>query len=429
MDRRSLALMFLAAALSPFAAAAAGDETPPRLTVGFVERFRLEAWDNAVGLDDKANDGSAYTRNRTNLSLRWRAARNLEVVGKLTNEFRIYLAPKDRPFDRHEVFFDNAYVKWTIRGRRPLAVTAGRQDINLGEGFVVADGTPLDGSRSYYFNALRLDAGLGGPHKLILFAHATETTDKLLPVVNKRPQALVEQPEKALAAYYSGAIGKVKVDAYVIRKTAEATALWPVAERIDTFGARTQASLLRGLALTAESAVQTGSHGDAGRLAFGGLAHLDLTPAWKVPYLKTLTLGGLLLSGDDPGTSRMEGWDPVFGRWPKWSEGYIYTLIRESRVAYWSNLDSIYAGLGFDFGSRANGTLTVHRLGAERVRPGTFPGGTGLDRGTLVVGRLSFVISKALSGHVHWERFKPGDFYAPGRSGFDWIRFELMLRY
>jgi len=124
----------------------------------------------------------------------------------------------------------------------------------------------------------------------------------------------------------------------------------------------------------------------------------------------------------------MEGWDPVFSRWPKWSEGYIYTLIKESRVAYWSNLDSIYGALGFDFGQRANATLTVHRLGASHSLPGAFPGGTGLDRGSLVVGRLNFVISRRLAGHLHWEHFRPGNFYAPGASGFHWIRFELLFR-
>ena len=430
MVRKLLACGILVAIFGPLASAAAEEGKPgPRLKVGFVERFRLEAWDNAVGLDDRANDATAYTRNRTTLSLRWLATRDLEVLAKVTNEFRVYLAPKDRPFDRHEAFFDNAYVKWTIPARRPLALTAGRQDINLGEGFVIADGTPLDGSRSYYFNALRLDAGLGGNHKLILFVHATETTDTYLPVLHKRSQALVEQPEKALAAYYSGALGKTKVDAYAVRKSNEAAGAWPVAGRIDTLGARAQMPLLRGLVLTAEGALQAGRHGDAGRAAFGGLAHLDASPSWKVPYLKSLTLGGILLSGDDPSTARMEGWDPVFGRWPKWSEGYIYTLIRESRVAYWSNLNSLYGALGFDLGSRANGTLTVHRLGAERARPGAFPGGTGLHRGTLVVGRLNYIVSKALSGHLHCERFEPGSFYAPGRSGFTWVRFELILRY
>jgi len=125
----------------------------------------------------------------------------------------------------------------------------------------------------------------------------------------------------------------------------------------------------------------------------------------------------------------MEGWDPIFSRWPKWSEGYIYTFTRESRAAYWSNLNSVYGSLLFDFGSRANATMTVHRLGAEKMRPGEFPGGTGHHRGTLFVGWLNFTISKFLSGHFQWDHFRPGDFYAPGADSFNWLRFELMFRY
>ena len=180
-----VAVTFLASALA--AVPAAAQEPPPsRLKLIFVERFRFEAWDNAVSLDDTAADASAYTRNRTTLGLSWKAAGNLEILGKVTNEFRVYLAPKDRAFNWHELFVDNLYIKWTLPGRVPFTVTAGRQDLNFGEGFVIADGTPGDGSRSYYFNALRLDADLAKGHRLTVFAHATKATDRYLPVVNPR---------------------------------------------------------------------------------------------------------------------------------------------------------------------------------------------------------------------------------------------------
>ena len=428
MLRKAMIWSFIAAAvLSPLVRA---EEKPaPRLKLIFVERFRFEAWDNAVNLDDAAGDNFGYTRNRTTLGLRWLAAKNIEILGKVTNEFRVYLAPKDRAFNGHEIFFDNLYVKWTVPGRLPFTITAGRQDINLGEGFVIADGTPGDGSRSYYFNALRVDADIHKNHKLIFFLHAQETTDRYLPVINERFQALVEQPEKGLALYYTGNFGKMKLDAYAIRKTTDETELWPVAGRTDTFGARAQVPILRPLMLTAEGAVQTGTYGAAGRSAFGGIAHLDYTPEWSVPYLKTLTLGGIYLSGDDPATARMEGWDPIFSRWPKWSESYIYTLTRESRSSYWSNLTSLYGSLILDFGSRSDGLLMFQRMGAVEAQPGVFPGGSGLGRGTLLKGRLNYKISKFLTGRVIWEHFIPGSFYFPGAASYNWLQFEMIFRY
>jgi hypothetical protein len=428
MLRKALIWGFITAAvLSPFARA---EEKPaPRLKLIFVERFRFEAWDNAVNLDDAAQDNFAYTRNRTTLGLRWQAAKNIEILGKVTNEFRVFLAPKDRAFNGHELFFDNLYVKWTIPSRLPFTITAGRQDINFGEGFIIADGTPLDGSRSYYFNALRVDADLRKDHKLTFFLHAQETTDKYLPLINERPQPLAEQPENALAFYYSGAFGKAKIDAYAVRKTTEGTELFPVAEKIDTFGLRGQAPLVRRLALTAEGALQTGNYGDAGRAAFGGIVHLDYDTTGALPLLKTVVLGGIYLSGDRPGTEKIEGWDPIFSRWPKWSESYIYTLARESRPSYWSNLTSLYGSLSLDFGSRSDGLLMFQRLGAIEAQPGVFPGGTGLGRGTLLKGRLNYKINKFLTGRVIWEHFIPGSFYFPGAASYNWLQFEMIFRY
>src|SRR5512137_2496623 len=389
-----LVILTAGLAVAPAPAQDKPEAAPPRLKLIFVERFRFETWDNAVSLDEAASDSSAYTRNRTTLGLSWKPLKNLEVLGKLTNEFRVYLAPKTTAFSWNEVFFDNLYVKWTIPGRVPFTVTAGRQDINLGEGFVIADGTPGDGSRSYYFNALRLDAGLAKGHTLTAFAHATQATDRYLPVIHPVPRALAEQPERGLALYYAGTFGRTKVDAYAVHKSTEANKAWPIASRTETFGARAVASLAKPLSLTAEAAYQGGKLGAAGRSAYGAIAHLDYDLAGRLGFLKSFVLGGILLSGDDPATARVEGWDPIFSRWPKWSESYIYTFTRESRQAYWSNLSAFYAQLAFDLGARSDGHIQVMPMGAGHAQPGEFPGGTGLYRGTLYRGRLNYKISK-----------------------------------
>jgi hypothetical protein len=427
----TIGALCLAAALSGIPAAAQ-DKTEgaePRLKLIFVERFRFEAWDNAVSLDETADDASAYTRNRTTLGLDWKPLKNFEVLGKVTNEFRVTLAPKDRAFGWHELFVDNLYIKWTLPGRVPFTVTAGRQDLNFGEGFVIADGTPGDGSRSYYFNALRVDAGLAEGHTLTAFAHATKATDRYLPVVHPKPQALAEQPESALALYYAGMFGKTRLDAYAVRKTTDANEAWPIATRTETFGARAVAPLAKPLSLTVEAAFQTGKAGEAGRAATGAIAHLDYDLKGTLPWLKSAVIGGILLSGDDPATARMEGWDPIFSRWPKWSESYIYTYTRESRPSYWSNLSSVYAQLAFDLGARSDGHLMIMPMGAGHAQVADFPGGSGRYRGTLLRGRLNYKVSKYLTGRVIWEHFTPGSFYLPGASSYNWLQFEIIFRY
>jgi hypothetical protein len=433
MSALNRALLLIMAGLALFAGGAtpggAEDKPAPRLKLIFAERFRFETWDNAINLDDASPEGFAYTRNKTTLGLQWLPAKGLEITGKLTNEFRVYFAPKDRPFSWNEVLFDNLYFKWKLPRGLPFTLTAGRQDIFLGEGFVIADGNPLDGSRSFYFNALRLDYEARPNHRFIFILHSIDKTDTFLPTIHDQDQLLVEQPEKALAAYYSGQFGKTLLDAYLIRKYVDRTEAADVASGINTLGARIQIPVFRPLLLTFEGAVQGGTYGDADRGALGGIFHLDCSIGNAVPFLRTLVLGGIFLSGDRPETEKLEAWDPLFSRWPKWSEGYIYTFIRESRVAYWSNLTSLYGSAVLEFGNRANCTLTCHLLGVDESNPAAFPGGSGTGRGTLLVGRLNFTISQYLSGHVQWDNFQPGDFYWDGASGFNWLRFELMFRY
>ncbi len=241
--------------------------------------------------------------------------------------------------------------------------------------------------------------------------------------------SLAEQTEKALALYYAGTFGKAKVDAYAVRKTTEANGTWPVPTRTDTFGARLVAPLAKPLAFTAEAAWQAGRNGEAGRSAYGAIAHFDYDLAGTLPLLRGCVLGAILLSGDDPATARWEGWDPIFSRWPKWSESYIYTYTRESRQAFWSNLSSLYAQLTFDLGPRSDGHIMVMPMGAGHAVPVAFTAGTGLYRGTLTRARLNYKISKFMTGRIIWEHLDPGGFYVPGASSYNWIQVEMIFRY
>lgn len=401
---------------------------PAKFQVNFSERFRLESWDNAVNLDKNANDATVYTRNRTSLSLRWIPNGNLEFSLKLTNEFRNYLTPKTIKFKVHEIFIDQLVVKWANVGRLPLTLTLGRQNITLGEGFVVMDGGPLDGSRSGYFNAARVDYRFNQNHGLMAFYCYQPETDNGLPVINNQHAPMVEQPEQGLGLYYTGTFNKASVEVYAIRKDIKRTTKRPVKSGINTLGARVTTPVVSRLSLTAEGAYQFGTWGDFDRSALGGYFHWDYTFAEKMPLLRTFTFGGIYLSGDDPSTPKMEGWDPLFSRWPKWSEGFIYTLIKENSVAYWSNLNSLYFSLLLDFTERMNLLLTWHHLGANERNVAAFPGGDGKTRGNLLIGRLDFKISRYFSGHFVWEHFRPGNFYFKGASWYNWLRFELMYK-
>ncbi|MCP5103409.1 MAG: alginate export family protein, partial [bacterium] len=286
------------------------EKSTSKFKISFSERFRFVGWDNAVNLDGDAGDGFAFTRHRTSLMGQWFPNQDMEFAVKLTNEFREYLAPKNRDFTIHEIIFDQLYLKWKNVGTLPLTLTVGRQNIILGEGFVVMDGHPLDGSRSIYFNALRADYRFGKKHRLTAFFMYQPVTDNILPVINSKDAPLIEKPEQGLGLYYSGSFNKTRLEAYLIRKDVDGTDDRPVESGINTLGARVIFPLVSQLSLTVEGAYQFGSYGDFDRAAMGGYFHLDYKVGENVPLLKKVTFGGIYLSGDDPATEKVEGWDP-----------------------------------------------------------------------------------------------------------------------
>lgn len=434
----ALLLAAILALVSPAGGEAgqSADPAKPRnFTVTFTERVREETSDNVTSLTDSGTDSSAYVRFRTSLMGRWTPSANFELTVRLTNENRYYLAPKFDPrlgrnFDAHEVFFDYLYLKWKGLLGLPLTLSLGRQDLQMGEGFIIFDGGPLDGSRSAYFNAVRLDWAAGAKTNITAFYMFQPRTDTLLPVFNDVGQMMVEQAEEGYGLYAVGTAGKTALEAYLFRKNIRSFESAP-SSGITNLGGRATWPVASELSLTAEGAAQFGTLGGMRRSGLGGYFHLDWKTGAAFPLPSLLTFGGIHLSGDDPETaSRFEGWDPAFSRWPKWSEALIYLFARESRAAYWANFGSFHGTLNFTFSANAKLALTWHHLSApERTKPTAFLSGSGKTRGDLGIAKLTYDISPHLQGHFLWEQFRPGDFYFAGARGYAWVRFELLVRY
>ena len=402
----------------------------PRVKVSFSERFRFVSWDNAIHLDDEAEGAATFTRHRTSLMGQWFASDQVELALKLTNEFRYHFVPEDREFDFDEIFIDQLYFKWSDVKHLPGTLTLGRQNIMLGEGFVVMDGPPLDGSRSIYFNAARFDWRIGPAHSLTFFYTYQPEYDETLPIIHESDQQLIEQPEMGIGAYYHGRHNKLDVQAYFIRKNVQPGETRFIKSRINTFGMRGQHPLTERLSVTGEGAYQFGDYGEADRSAFGGYVHADYATGQKGAVPEKVVLGAIYLSGDDPETADNENWDPLFSRWPKWSESYIYTQVREDGVAYWTNLASLYGRAQFKLSEELGFTLNYHHLMAPQPADTSlaFPGGDGRNRGDLVIGVLKYRINEKLTGHILWESFTPGSYYFSGADGYAWGRVEFLLR-
>lgn len=415
--------------LITFAQEQTKSDTLPQFKISFMERFRIETWDNAVTLSSAANGGTSYDRNRTNLMGQWFPTEHFEAALMLTNEYRYYFAPTNKNFNFNEIFFDQLYVKYTDGFG---AITLGRQNIMLGEGFIVMDGSPLDGSRSAYFNAGRFDWSIDKVKKLTAFVSYVPTLDNVLPVINDQDQQLLEQPEYGAGLYFAGLFGNLNLQPYYIYKYIDKTDTHPLISNIHTLGARVISPVAEQFTVTGEGAYQFGNAGNNSRSAYGGYAYCDFDTKLNKSYAPDVcTVGGIYLSGDDPATKTVEGWDPVFSRWPKWSESYIYTLIKEygGKVAYWSNFASIFGKLKFTLMSDLSLNIDYHHMFApQKALAGSYPGGTGNTRGDLIIAKLIFKINDNISGHILWENFTPGNYYFDGANRYNWARVEFLFK-
>ena len=402
-----------------------------KLKFSFAERTRLTTFDNSISLNDDA-DIWTFSRHRTNLGLNYTPNKNIAFNLRLGNEALVWLSPRTKKTGLNEIFVDQLNFKWKNIAKLPLELTVGRQNIMLDEGFICFDAQPLVGSRSAYFNAVKGVYFFNDNNNITAFVSYNPKTDNLLPIINEGnpAQLLEEQSNTGIGLYYRTNIKKSKLSIYYFRKNTYENDANPIESKINALGARVSLPLIKDLSLTTEAAYQLGKSGDFDRSALGGYFHLDYNVKEKIPVANTLSICGIYLSGDDPTTEKVESWDPLWSRWPKWSESYIYTLIIENKgkVAYWSNISSLYTTLNGTLSKNMSFNTSYYHLMALEDNLSSFCSGTGKNRGDLFILRLNYKIDKNWSGHFLWENFTPGNFYPPYADGYNFIRFELMLK-
>jgi len=374
------------------------------------------------------------------------------LFARINNESRSYLECEDCQSKFDEVIFENLFFEFTNQKGNPFGLRVGRQDLFYGDGFVICDGTPLDGSRTSYVNGMLLTTAIPS-WSFDLFAAWNREEDEWLPRINNQYTRLLEYDEFVGGLYVRGFDPEARpkpytIDYYYIFKQEETSERLAT---INTFGTRFMVTL--GPAdITGELAYQGGKAPEsrfviaspdlAGRQdisAYGGQAGAVLRQPGGLPL--TLDGGYVHLTGDDPLTrNKFEGWNPVMGRWPRWSELYIYTLTLEALVqpmgqgvAYWQNFKAPYVGIAVSphpdvtleaghMWMRADTSIPFDpRIPpeAEEERP--------KDRGNLLAVKISWHAEPALpvTGHILYERFDPGGYYDPGMETAHFLRFEL----
>lgn len=428
--RRSLLIFVLASASSSsLLSQTAGERT---LEWGFEQRVRNENWDNIMDCNDSLQDLRNQIRYRTRLWTNIPVSNDIDFYVGLNQETNQIVRTR-APWRVDEVIFENAYVDFKKLFVKGLSLRVGRQNLIRGEGFLLLEGNPFDGSRSIYFNAANL-AYSWKKSKLELIGILNPRQERFLPHFNDRRRPLIEWDEQALGLYYTDKNhARTSFESYYFYKKevrdsrAPSNPQFRPDRHTHTAGGRAVHNLTKGFSLTGELALQWGrQHGGTDIRGWGGYGYAKHQFGGPLkPYL----LGGWWgFSGDDPATrDRVEGWNPIFSRWPKWSELYLYTLFRETGVGYWTNLGMWQAETGFSPWKPLNCRATYYHMDSFHPFPGS-PAiyGSGTARGHIYQGRVDLKAGPRWSGHVLWEHLLPGGFYSAKTPGY-FLRFEVIF--
>jgi hypothetical protein len=466
-------------------------------------RVRNEYFNNALSLGTPSDVGFFQFANvhaQDYLRVRGRVWASLFPTNDLS--FNVRLAAEPREFFENSTMdtfyreegpqwrygiFDNLNAQWKNPFHLPATFTVGRQDIFLGDGWLMGDGTPEDGSFTTFVDAARLTYKLEDLHTtidaigLMQYARPDEWLPTLGPSTTRNlqnplqaPLLLTDQNEKGAILWVANkSLPYANLDAYFIYK--HDTMLSPQDTPAPFFGDSgdiyTPGGRLSGVVLdhwkySVEGAYQFGRKNDP-ELNQGG-ANVDLAPSaqwngyrdlnafgtqskltyqFKDTWNDQISLSYEFLSGDNPNTKNDEMFDVLWGRWPSWSEMYnIYSYVQETRVGQTANLHRIGPTWTVNPLPKLEFSASYFLLLADQDKPTRdidnsitqltgYPKGasdaftgTGDDRGQYIQAVLKYKFNQHLSGHLWSEFLMPGNYYVNHKM-MSFLRAELMLTF
>lgn len=337
--------------------------------------------------------------------------------------------------------FDNLNVKWNNAFDVPLNIAAGRQDIAIGDywnWWLVADGTPLDGSWTYFLDSIRAtyEAKELKTKFDLIYIYQNARPDELVPTLNagqstpSEPEyALTEQNEQGVIAYVSNkSVKNTTLDAFFIYKHDDQELANGDNANIYSIGARITGLPAEHWQYSLEGAYQFGEKQDPTVRAAPDLerdiaaygANARLSYLFRDPLNNQLHLVGEYLSGDDNQTDgKDEMFDILWGRWPRYSELYIYSFAAETggRFAQHNNIYRLGGGWTFNPAKKTTVGAYYNALFAPQEDP-TRAGaatslfsGSGNFRGHYAQATLQHTFSKHVKGHLWAELVWQGDYY------------------
>jgi hypothetical protein len=354
-----------------------------------------------------------------------------------------------RGYDWREGIIDSLNAQWRDVGGMPVTVTAGRQDLFMGDGWLMGDGTPIDGSWTYYLDSVRVTWDLKEKHTVIDAIGIIQDAhdDGWMPTINPNHLLVTEQNEKGVYLQVANSsIEGVTLTPYFAYKHDSRVASNGDNAEIYTIGGRVNGLVQEHWKYWVEGAYQCGRKADstikypvatAGSSNYRGLNaygfNSKLSYLFKDQYNSQLACSFEMLSGDNPNTGTDEMFDVLWGRWPRWSEIGLYSYAAETRVGQEANLIRVGPSYNVTPMKDLDFTTSYYALWGisdipTREASATLFSNNGNFRGHFLSAVLKYKFSAHMNGHLWSEFLFPNDYYA-NHQLISFLRAEVMFTF
>ncbi len=416
------------------------------LRIGADVRARYEGYTSGVPTPDASKNhrhATEYFRVRTRVHGAMDIGSDMTINLSIANRFHYVTTSPGRPNNNGSStweFPDEAYVdaanivyRNLLDGR--LSLTAGRQSIGFGNGMIVAEGTPFDQGRSVYFDGLSMKYDYGDG-KATMFVFYDQWKDGSV-FINDRNRALRSGNVFTAGIYWTHkAMEELNFDLYYVfndlddRHPAVPERAHPADASVSmhTVGARVFGKCFAMMDYGLEAAGQFGRDADGDSLAASMAdARLAFHLADESSLKPVLGLELTRFSGDDPGTGRNEGWNPLLSQCPLWGEELMPIMLN----GMWSNLNM--AGAKFTCNVAKDCDVALYATDYMADERGAAVGGNLQTGGGRHVGLLSgacvtykFLENFSVQGYL--SHFMAGNYFGNGHDS-NWFRLELNYKF
>lgn len=417
-------------------------EDQDRVKFGADFRYRIIHENDRKLQTDEPNGDRTWQRFRLRAWTSVQVLPSTELNLRLVSEPRYYKYQNlpDDAYDtwvRDEFLLDNVNI--TIRDPYDVPVTAiiGRQQIAKADNWLIGEGTPLDGTRTAYFDAIRTiwDIEDWKTSFDVMYIENRKDSSSVITPINDFDFDMIEQDERGAVFWVSHeAVEKTFIDTYFIYKrdhnpTYVGGNKVGVEGETYTFGLRGHGRATDNLSFNAEIAPQSGHKNGSSIGAFA-------VNTWAEQNLSTqknasIRLGYEYLSGD---SNIDKHFDKVWGREGIWSDLYTGGVDGfDGRALDSSNLHrpNILAAVNLLNPLRLKGEYSLLFADKEvdladnsRVDNGS------MFRGHHVKASLEHKFNDHLKHYVTFQCMVPGDYYSDARQDTaTWYRYGVELKW